>query len=436
MPFGVARELITPPVKTHMGGYGSLYGRYFTGIHDDLYVKTLVLDDGGRKAVLMSLDLLFHDFELTEHLGDYILERYGVPKSNLVLSYTHTHAGPAVRGYDPGQHSDEYEAFLLDRLRRCVDRAFVNAFDGTVAYGVVEGDWNVCRRKKVAGVWRNAPNFDAPRDSELALLTVRDGEGRLRAIVTNYSCHPVTLGDTLWISAEYPGRLCQLLETAFYGSTAMFFQSAGGCSIPKVAAPGGRRKKCSFGELDTMAADMARAASEAISSGTLRPVNLKIAARRFVIPLETEVYPKAYFEGILNDPAIPHGPKKNEARLVLERYDTTDNVVRLNASIVRLNPRLYIAFLCGEVTYPVKQLVKRAFGGHDVIFIGYGDASAYIPDDRYISEGGYETDGSVVEFCLKGRFKPGVDERIIAAYREHLAEIERSDGIAVRERPE
>ena len=33
MKIGVARELITPAVKTEMGGYGSLYRQHFEGIN-------------------------------------------------------------------------------------------------------------------------------------------------------------------------------------------------------------------------------------------------------------------------------------------------------------------------------------------------------------------------------------------------------------------
>ena len=67
--------------------------------------------------------------------------------------------------------------------------------------------------------------------------------------------------------------------------------------------------------------------------------------------------------------------------------------------------------------------ISRHFDGKKVIFIGYADATAYIPDDRYISEGGYEVDGSVVEYCLKGRFKSGMDRKMIDAFQANLREL-------------
>ena len=81
---------------------------------------------------------------------------------------------------------------------------------------------------------------------------------------------------------------------------------------------------------------------------------------------------------------------------------------------------MYIAFLCGEVCVEVKQHIKKAFGDKKVIFIGYGDSTAYIPDDKIIQEGGYEAEGSVVEYGLKGKFKPGVDKKMQDSYSENL----------------
>ncbi len=426
MRFGVAKDIITPDAKTHMGGYGSLYQEQFVGIHDDLYVKTLVVDDGRTLVVLISLDLLFHDYELTRCIGHYVQERHGIPSDNLILSYTHNHAGPAVRGYDPGQHSDHYEAFLAERIKSCVDRALVNTFEGTIEHGAIEGDWTMCRRKLVDGRWINAPNPEGDKDTSLSILRVRDLDGNEKALLVSYSCHPVTLGDTLWISGEYPGRTCQLLEAEFYGCTAMFFQAAGGCSRPKIAVGADGWKACDFGEVDEMSTAMARAVERAIRVGKLQPFCLDLGARQFVVTLETEARPKEYFARIVDDPNVSDSPRKNEARLVLETYDDAPDQIDLHAAIVRLGSDVHIAYLCGEVTWPVKQHVLKAFCERTVFFIGYGDATAYVPDDRYIDEGGYEVDGSVVEFCLKGRLKKGVDRQMTNAFGRALAELDAS----------
>lgn len=425
MEFGVARDLITPSVKTHMGGYGSLYGEVFEGIHDDLYVKAVLLDDGAGRMLLISVDLLMHDYALTAALGDYIQTRHGMPRDHLLVSYTHTHAGPAVEGYDPGQASAQYEALVLERMKSCIDRACANTFEGRIAFGTAEGEWSISRRGIVDGRMQNAPNLSGAKDRTMNILQITDQAGECRALLLNFGCHPVTLGPTLRISGEYPGRLCQLLETEFYGCTAVFFQGAGGSSRPLIAAKAGNTwKQCTFADVDGLGSAMARSVHHAVSAGKLQPFELDLAASQFVVALETEVYPREFFEAVVNKDG-PNSPAKNEAKVVLDGYDTTPNVVSLHAAVVRLSGELYIAFLCGEVCYEVKQHVEKAFEGKTVIFIGYGDGSAYVPDDTMLAEGGYEADGSVVEFCLKGKFKPGIDRKMTDAFRAALETLDR-----------
>jgi neutral ceramidase len=426
MKFGIAKDLITPPLKTHMGGYGSLYGKDFVGVHDDLYVKTLLLDDGRQKIVLMTCDLLMHGYELTETISEYIESRHGIPRGNLVLSYTHSHAGPALEGYDPGQASPEYESFLLDRMKNCIDRACVNVVEGRMEFGSVEGDWNISRRLIVNGQMCSAPNLSGNKDRTINILKLSDTAGQCKALLLNYSCHPVTLADTLWISAEFPGRLCQILDTHFYGCTTMFFQGAGGNTRPLIAAgPNNTWKCCSFEEVDGMASAMAISVRNAMDCGKLQPVTPDLAARQFLVTLETEVYPKEFFQKVLDAQGPAATPSsKNEARVVLERYDRTDNTVPLHAAIIRLGEGLYVASLCGEVCLEVKQEVAKVFAGKRLIFVGYCDGTAYIPDDKLIDEGGYEVDGSVVEFCLKGRLKKGINAKLREAYGTNLRRLE------------
>jgi len=329
-----------------------------------------------------------------------------------------------VAGYDPGQASDHYEEFLLQRTRSCIDRALVNTFEGELRFGAIQGDWNINRRMCIDGKMTLAPNPAGAKDNTLNILKVSDVDGNCRALVLNYACHPVTLHDTLWISSEYPGRISQLLESRLYGTTAMFFQGAGANARPRVTVAGDHGwKACTFDELDDMATVMANHIQKAICSGKFRSIPLRLAARQFVVPLEMEVYPKAYFEAILNDESRVQ-PARNEAKVVLDNYDRTDNRIDLHAGIVRLSEDAYIAFLCGEVCFEVKQHIQKVFGDRSLFFIGYGDATAYIPDDKLLAEGGYEPEESVVEFCLKGKFKPGIDRKMQETFAENLRILE------------
>ncbi len=425
MKFGVARDLITPAVRTHMGGYGTLQKEFFTGIHDDLYVKTLILDDGNQRVVLITYDLLMHEYALTEAIAEYIQDRHGIDRESLLVSYTHSHAGPALEGYDPGQSSPEYETFLLERTKSCIDRALLNVVEGQMEFGWVEGEWSINRRARVDGEMRNAPNLEGNKDRRLSILKLSDIEGVCKVLLLNFACHPVTLGATLWLSAEYPGRLCQLLEADYYGCVSMFFQGAGGNARPLIAArPDHRWRECTFDDLNGMARSMASSVRDTIIAGRLRPVKPHLGAVQFLVEPETEVMPKATFEELARKEADSPSSSGQRLRVILDRYDTADNRVPLHAAIIRLADDLYVAMLCGEVCVEVKQEVEKVFDGRDLIFVGYGDGIAYIPDDSLIDEGGYEVDGSVVEFCLKGRFKKGINQKLREAYGAGLRQLE------------
>ena len=57
MKVGVASASITPPVGVPMAGYGARKG-VSKGIHDDLYAKAIVFDEGDMKAALIRCDLI------------------------------------------------------------------------------------------------------------------------------------------------------------------------------------------------------------------------------------------------------------------------------------------------------------------------------------------------------------------------------------------
>lgn len=420
MEFGIAKELITPDRLTSMGGYGTFFGKQFLGIHDDLYARALLLDDGRKRVVFISLDLLFHDYALTEQIQAYAGQTFGIDPECVFVAYSHTHGGPAMAGYDEeSQLSPEYEAFLLGRLQCCLNRAMVNRYEGTIEYGVVEGDWNINRRKSVNGRIVNGPNPEGGKDDRVQLLVLRDRSGRIRSILFNYACHPVTVRDTLYLSGDFPGRICHLLEAECFGSTAIFFQGAGGNSRPKVTAKGGAFITCTYDEMDEMSLAMARSIKHALyGRGALQPFELNLDARQFRIPLALEPFPKSRIEAVAAAESTYPATRRIAAD-VLARYDDMPDVVELPAGFVRLGEGHYAALLGGEPCYEVMRKLHDSLGVERLLFIGYMDSTAYIPDDKIIGEGGYEADESALEYGLKGGFRTGIDRSIAEAFAAH-----------------
>lgn len=433
MRIGCAKEIITPikPIKL---ACAQQFDADFKYIHDDVFVRCLVLDDGKEKAVLMGVDLLFHDCLLNDAVAEYAEEKYGIKKSAVTLGYGHSHMAPAARGYNLNHHDDEYEEFLICRAKSCLDRAICSMFEGEFEYGVFDADFNISRRGNLNGVFMNRPDFDYPRDREFWVMCARDMDGKIRSIVTNYACHPVFYPSQTSVSSEFPGRLCQLLDAKYYGCTSVFFQSSGADVRPRPCVDEERYDKdaegwfwkqgLTFEDVSAFAEDMFKTVSEFIENGGCKKCELSIASNAFEIDLPMDPAPIEYFieqKELMKD--WPDTPNRNHAFYISDGgYEKLADTLHLRASIIKLSDDFYIATMGGEPCFGVKKAALKPFGDKDVCFIGYTDACAYIVDDRVLAEGGYEPTCHL-EYCLKGPFKKGLDERYTGAFEKALKEI-------------
>ena len=91
---GAAAVAITPPAGIPMAGYYSERGAQ--GIHDDLFAKAIVIEQGGTKAALVVLDLIAAPRDLVEDARAAIERTCHVPGANVMISATHSHTGPIV----------------------------------------------------------------------------------------------------------------------------------------------------------------------------------------------------------------------------------------------------------------------------------------------------------------------------------------------------
>lgn len=430
MRFGIAKDIITPVKPTRIACSGP-FDKDYIAIHDDIYVRVLVLDDGNNKTVLIAYDLLFHDHSLNDTIAAYANEKYGIEKSAVIASYSHAHTTPAVKGYCPGAHDEQYEEFLVVRTKDCLDRALSVMYEGSIEYGTFDADFNISRRGVRNGEFANAPDENYKCDKEFFVLCVRDNDKNIRSVVTNYACHPVNYPAKQTVSAEYPGRLCQHLDMHYYGAMCMFFQSSGADVRPRPTVdpdeliPGWPWKSLSFTEVDNFAKDIAKSVINFVDSGKCKKTEAEFSSDEFELELPIDGKTLSDFKKMWKEREnSPAGPERNHAyNIVNGGYNKLRDSLPLRCQTVKVSDDLYIAAMGGEPCYRVKCAVREAFSDKDFCFIGYTDACAYIVDDLVLSEGGYEPN-SHLEYGLKGPFKPGLNKAYTDAFKASRERIE------------
>jgi hypothetical protein len=225
---GAASVRVTPPVGVALAGYSGRAGTSI-GIHDDLYGKALVLDDGATALAIVTLDLIGLDDVGVQHVRALVAERTEIPAGNVMVAASHTHSGPM-----PATADNPYQR--LRSLAWTPDEDWTRTLLKTLA-GAVVAAWQRRRPAKLAigsgelsGLAYNRRRFaqgGVPTDPTVAVLLVTDAHDQPMAVLYNYACHPVTQRESnLLISADYPGVASRLIERAFPRAVALF---ANGC---------------------------------------------------------------------------------------------------------------------------------------------------------------------------------------------------------------
>jgi len=94
---GVAEGKITPPVGTHLVGFEARPGPS-TGIHDDLFVRALVVSRNNTVIALVEADLVEVSKEAVAKIRNEVSKQTAIPPEQILISATHTHGGPGLEG--------------------------------------------------------------------------------------------------------------------------------------------------------------------------------------------------------------------------------------------------------------------------------------------------------------------------------------------------
>jgi neutral ceramidase len=97
---GAAKVDVTPSEKD--------LPKNIEGIHDRLYSRAIVIDNGETRAALITVDTGMIFEQLWKNVTQKIEKELGIPTENILLTPTHTHS--SIMGPHPGLEDNIFES--------------------------------------------------------------------------------------------------------------------------------------------------------------------------------------------------------------------------------------------------------------------------------------------------------------------------------------
>ncbi len=236
----VVKVDITPEDSQNLLGYGA---RKSTGVHDRIFHRIVVLDDGTTQFFLVSSDICLISPSEYDKVAAKLKTQYGIDPVNFWWTVTHTHSAPEVGTPGLGavflgeryQHEvdAEYTALVEQKLMDGIQQARQNLAPAQLGVGWGFSQANINRRAvDVDGKASLGLNPDGPVDRRIGLLRIDRHDGSPLALIANYPIHGTVLGgENLEISGDAPGIVSAYVEEKI-GAAVLFINGAAGNLAP------------------------------------------------------------------------------------------------------------------------------------------------------------------------------------------------------------
>ena len=215
---GAARIDITPP---DLSGLTNLWRTPFTGIHDLLYVRALVVDNGLNRAVIVAADLV--EFGDTSTVRQQIETELGIPAAHVIITASHDHNAPRAGSVTPGATAqkggpatERYTQFVYGRILDAVRAAQAALQPARIGIGRGTADANTYRNVFMPEGWCFGANSDGPSDKTVWVVKLETAVGEPLALLINYAVHSVSIGphNTL-VTGDLAGAVERYVERAY-----------------------------------------------------------------------------------------------------------------------------------------------------------------------------------------------------------------------------
>jgi hypothetical protein len=215
---GFAKSNITPEKPVNLSGFAARDG-LSTGVHDSLYVRVSTFEQGSKRLVIVSTDIISFYNDTDQIIRDRIMEKFKLASNELFLSTIHTHSGPRIILDESKGHPNNVA--YTKRLQNIIIKTIYQAFQKMQPVQICAGSGS-----SPVGVNRREVFYDKsgnPRmwlgrvpggitDQEVSIIKLSQNEKTL-CVMFEYAVHGTSLGwDNYLVSGDVLGIAEQFVE--------------------------------------------------------------------------------------------------------------------------------------------------------------------------------------------------------------------------------
>ena len=360
---GAAKIDITPAADAGlpMSGYANRKDG-FKGIHDSIYERAIVVDDGATQAAIVAWELIGVPDAVWSEMAPRIASETGIAAEHVIVAAVHDHAAPTPSG----EYAKKVQGWAIEAIKLAKSRMQ----PAKVGHGTGMAHVNVNRRERGPDGIALGYNGDGGSDKVVRVLRFDDLSGKPIAFLINYAVHVVVMGpDNYQISGDLAGATSRFVEQHFAGK-----RRPRGDAGPRMRLAAAQRNE------DVVAVWTSGAA------GDQNPVSTAMADEWFLVDALGKVLGEAVVRASAVIQTNPEARLRGMQKVVTCAGKTAPVNIRL--SLVMLGD-VPVSGVSGEVLNPIYQRL-RAQVPRAVMITHANGSSGYIPNDAEYENEGYE----------------------------------------------
>jgi len=409
---GAAKVEITPTNLTNLNPMG---GGTFAGVHDPIFARVLIVDNGRNTAALVSLDLI--ETGDTLRVRERIQKELGIPVNHVIIAASHSHSTPRLGKVTPGALAHDggpevaaYTDTVNDKIVVALEQARTSLQPARMGIATGRADVSVNRDAFTAQGWKIGFNPDGPSDKTVWVIRFEKPSGEPIAVLFNYAVHStVTLGNQM-VSGDLAGAAERHVEQ-HYGDKVVALWTLGpaGDQSPKFSGMSlaGPRPA---GNTPVENKDRRSSAFDAMDAQ-----GFMVGAE--VVRLANSIQPTVASAQIEADERVISCPMKQGVNQMADMKQAQVSSVPIRLGLIMID-RIALATVSGEVVTNIYSHLRKASPLANTILVTLAnDRIGYLADDAAYDTPIFEVNGTP---AARGCAENGIVNGLVDMINQHL----------------